>query len=80
MKGPVVDDKTMIMERVIQLVAALPSHSRKRVQLTNTFLNELWYTLEHPPLNYIGDHYQYRQPDGSNNVRQDHCQTELLLI
>ncbi len=63
-----VDDKTMIMERVIQLVSELPHNSRKRVQLTNSFLSELWYTLDHPPLLYIGEKFQYRTADGSYNV------------
>ncbi|KAI1800009.1 heme peroxidase [Daldinia bambusicola] len=62
-----VDDKTMIMERVIQLVAGLPSNSRLREELTNTFLNELWYTLDHPPLLYIGEKHEYRMADGSWN-------------
>jgi hypothetical protein len=62
------DDKTMIMECVIQLVSNLPSNSKLRVELTNTFLGELWYSLEHPPSLYVGEKYQYRQADGSNNV------------
>ncbi|KAH9885692.1 linoleate diol synthase [Xylariomycetidae sp. FL2044] len=62
-----VDDKTMIMERVIQLVAGLPHNSRLREELTNTFLNELWDTLDHPPLLYLGDKFQYRMADGSWN-------------
>jgi hypothetical protein len=62
------DDKTMIMERVIQLVSNLPSNSRLRVELTNTFLGELWYSLEHPPSLYVGEKYHYRQADGSYNV------------
>jgi hypothetical protein len=62
------DDKTMIMERVIQLVSNLPSNSKLRVELTNTFLGELWYSLEHPPSLYVGEKYQYRQADGSYNV------------
>ncbi|KAI1104345.1 linoleate diol synthase [Jackrogersella minutella] len=61
------DDKTMIMERVIQLVAGLPDHSRLREELTDTFLNELWETLDHPPLLYMGDKHQYRMADGSWN-------------
>ncbi|KAI2464196.1 linoleate diol synthase [Annulohypoxylon bovei var. microspora] len=61
------DDKTMIMERVIQLVAGLPTNSRLREELTNTFLNELWDTLEHPPLLYMGDKHEYRMADGSWN-------------
>lgn len=62
------DDHTMLMERVIQLVSNLPSNSKLRVELTNTFLGELWYSLEHPPAVYVGDKFQYRQADGSYNV------------
>lgn len=62
------DDKTMIMERVIQLVSNLPSNSKLRTELTNTFLGELWYSLEHPPSLYVGEKYQYRQADGSYNA------------
>ncbi|KAI0018620.1 linoleate diol synthase [Xylariomycetidae sp. FL0641] len=61
------DDKTMIMERTIQLVAGLPHHSRLREELTNQFLNELWSTLDHPPLLYLGDKHKYRMADGSWN-------------
>ncbi|KAK4101146.1 heme peroxidase, partial [Parathielavia hyrcaniae] len=63
-----INDKTMIMERVIQLVSNLPSDSKLRTELTNTFLGELWYTLEHPaPSLYVGDKFQYRHADGSHN-------------
>lgn len=65
----ITDDKTMIMEKVIQLVSNLPSNSKLRVELTNSFLSELWYTLEHPPSIYVGEEYQYRKADGScNNI------------
>ena len=63
-----VDDKTMLMERVIRLVAGLPSESRNRILLTNNFINELWYSLDHPPLIYVGEQYEYRMADGSYNV------------
>ncbi|OLN90159.1 Linoleate 10R-lipoxygenase [Colletotrichum chlorophyti] len=61
------DDKTMIMERTIQLVAKLPHNSRLREQLTNTFIEELWDSLEHPPMLYMGDEFKYRRADGSYN-------------
>jgi hypothetical protein len=64
----VIDDKTMIMERIIQLVSNLPSDSKTRVELTNAFINELWYSLDHPPPLYIGERFQYRMADGSFNV------------
>ncbi len=61
------DDKKMLMEEVMQLVAALPDRSSNRVQLTGMFLDELWNSLQHPPLSYLGDKYLYRSADGSNN-------------
>jgi hypothetical protein len=61
------DDKTMIMERTIQLVADLPSHSKTQELLTNDFIDKLWNSLDHPPLLYMGNEFKYRQPDGSNN-------------
>lgn len=61
------DDKTMLMERIIMIVAGLPTRSRTRVLLTNQFIGELWYSLDHPVLNYIGDKTMYRAADGSNN-------------
>ncbi|KJZ74142.1 hypothetical protein HIM_06373 [Hirsutella minnesotensis 3608] len=62
-----VDDKTMLMERTIQLVASLPDHSARQEVLTNVFLTKLWDSLDHPPLLYMGDEFRYRLPDGSNN-------------
>ncbi|TQN71563.1 Linoleate 10R-lipoxygenase [Colletotrichum shisoi] len=61
------DDKTMIMERTIQIVAKLPHNSRLREQLTNTFIEELWGSLDHPPMLYMGDEFKYRRADGSYN-------------
>ena len=73
------DDKTMIMEHVIQMVSNLPSHSKTRVELTNGFLSQLWYTLEHPPSMYLGENFVYRQADGSNNVCR-HASCQLLTV
>ncbi|KYK60784.1 heme peroxidase [Drechmeria coniospora] len=61
------DDKTMIMERTIQMVATMPNHSARQEVLTNLFIDKLWNSLDHPPLLYHGDQFRYRQPDGSNN-------------
>jgi hypothetical protein len=65
--GELVDDKTMVMERLIQAVAGLPPLSKNRVELTNGFIGELWNTLDHPPQSYMGDDFMYRKADGSNN-------------
>lgn len=88
--GGLQDDKTYLMERVIQvssihspynwphayrhgqLVSGLPKLSKTRVDLTNSFIDELWDSMQHPPMSYLGDKFQYRQADGSYNVG---CQT-----
>lgn len=59
----------MIMERTIQIVAGLSDHSKVQEALTNNFIDQLWNSLAHPPMLYMGDSYRFRQPDGSNNVR-----------
>ncbi|KXJ95099.1 heme peroxidase [Microdochium bolleyi] len=74
LKGELNDDKTMLMEQVIQLVASLPHQSKLRETLTNNLIGELWNTLEHPPLLYLGDKFQYRQADGSWNNPKDPLQ------
>ncbi|KAE8146368.1 heme peroxidase [Aspergillus avenaceus] len=66
-KGEPVDDKTMLMEKIIQLVSNMPGNSKGRNDLTNAFLNELWDSLPHPPLSYVGPEYEYRSANGSNN-------------
>ena len=56
------------MERLIGLVASLPQNSANRKKLTSTIIDTLWDSLQHPPLSYVGDKFQYRQADGSYNV------------
>lgn len=66
------DDKTMLMERTIQIVAGLPTHSKTQEILTNSFIDKLWNSLEHPPLIYVGPETKYRRPDGMYNVSIRH--------
>ncbi len=63
------DDKALLMEKTIQLVSSLPHESKTRTKLTNTFINTLWSSLEHPPnpLSRLGDMYQHRHPEGKYN-------------
>ncbi|KAB5575357.1 linoleate diol synthase [Coniochaeta sp. 2T2.1] len=63
----ITDDKTMIMERTIQLVSKLPNGSKNRVKLTDNLIAELWNSLDHPPLIYVGEANIYRKADGSFN-------------
>ncbi|KAF2265211.1 heme peroxidase [Lojkania enalia] len=68
-EGKPIDDKKMTMEKLISIAAALPETSKTRAKVTNTMIDALWDSLQHPPLSYMGDKYQYRQADGSyNNV------------
>ena len=56
---------------MIALTASLPETSKNRLKLTHTIVDTLWDSLQHPPLSYMGDKFQYRQADGSyNNVLQ----------
>ena len=67
--GKPVDDRTYVMERVIQLASELPLTSPSGMGLTGTFLTQLWNDLKHPPLSYLGKDFIYRQADGScNNI------------
>lgn len=67
LEGGPVDDKTYLMERIIQLTADLPINQRISDSLTNTLLTELWNDLEHPPKSTLGFEYAFRKADGSNN-------------
>jgi hypothetical protein len=61
-------DDEYLMERFIQLATSLPDGSETQVKLTGTLIKGLWDSLQHPPLSYLGDGYEYRTADGSNNV------------
>ncbi|OQU97287.1 hypothetical protein CLAIMM_03240 [Cladophialophora immunda] len=67
LSGGPIDDRKMHMEEAMQLVAALPDRSANRVKITSSLVDLLWNSLQHPPLSYLGDGYQYRSADGSNN-------------
>src|SRR5579862_1237414 len=56
------------MERIIQIAAKLPASSRNGQKLTGNLINQIWISLQHPPLSYVGPQFQYRMADGSNNV------------
>jgi hypothetical protein len=62
-----VNDNEYLMERLIQLAISLPDGSKAQSKLTGTLLKELWDSLLHPPSSYLGDDYEYRTADGSNN-------------
>ncbi|KUI64277.1 Psi-producing oxygenase A [Cytospora mali] len=54
-------------EGIIQLAASLPNGSGLRDDLSAAFIKTLWNTLQHPPISYLGEKFNYRTADGSNN-------------
>jgi len=65
------------MEKLIQLVASLPSTSKNQQTITDTLVTDLWNVLRHPPLSYASDRFQYRDASGAYNVPLFRC---VLLI
>lgn len=61
------DDNHHLLERLVQLLAKLPPHSKQLKGLSDGFINQLWTTLDHPPVSSLGDQYKYRRADGSYN-------------
>jgi len=65
--GVLQDDRKLLIERMIRLITKLPETSFARKKITEVLVEKLWDSLQHPPLTYLGDQYQYRQADGSHN-------------
>ncbi|KAI5306174.1 hypothetical protein KEM56_001984 [Ascosphaera pollenicola] len=65
--GKTIDDRQLAMEKIMAIAASLPRHSKARKKLTGVLIDTLWKSLQHPPLSYLGNKYQYRTPDGSYN-------------
>ncbi|KAK2731617.1 hypothetical protein FQN57_003270 [Myotisia sp. PD_48] len=71
--GKPVNDRDMAMEKIIAITASLPRSSKARKKLSGLIINKLWTSLQHPPMSYFGNNYQYRTADGSyNNPIQPH--------
>jgi hypothetical protein len=65
------DDNKLLLERLVQLLAKLPPQSKQLKSLSGGFINQLWTTLDHPPVCTLDDKYKYRQADGSYNNIHD---------
>ena len=61
------DDNNLLLEHLIQLLAKLPSTSVEGKKLEDGFINQLWSSLDHPPVGSLAEKYKYREADGSNN-------------
>lgn len=67
--GGLLDDKKLLMEKIIQLAASLPSDSPLLQTLNGKLIGNLWESIPHPPTSYVGDERKYRTADGSNNSK-----------
>lgn len=61
------DDSTLLLERLVAALARLPDDSKLGKNLTDSFVNQLWDALPHPPVSSLGSQYKYREADGRNN-------------
>lgn len=61
------DDNKLLLERLVQLLAKLPPQSGQLKALSDGFINQLWTTLDHPPVCLLESKHQYRSADGSYN-------------
>ena len=69
------------MEKIIQLAASLPPHSKNGEWITGFLVRTLWNNMAHPPMSYLGKlgsvpdskeggdtKFMFRSSDGSYNV------------
>ncbi|KAG8160824.1 hypothetical protein KVR01_009088 [Diaporthe batatas] len=61
------DDNKLLLERLVQLLAKLPPQSAQLKALSDGFINQLWTTLDHPPVCLMESKHKYRSADGSYN-------------
>ncbi|KAG0665214.1 hypothetical protein C6P46_000313 [Rhodotorula mucilaginosa] len=65
-KTPGLDDRNMLLEKVVVLLYSLPPDSPVGTSLQNLFIRVLWDDIPKPPATLVGQ-YQYREADGSKN-------------
>lgn len=56
------DDKELLLEGLIQLLAKLPPASREGKKLTDGLINNLWDCLDHPPVASLGEEFRFVAP------------------
>lgn len=69
-RGEPIDDKKYLMEYIIQVATKIPDDFVSQ-KITDKLITTLWNDLSHPPDTLMGDEFEYRMPDGSNNCYQN---------
>lgn len=65
------DDRKMLLEQIVTLLASLPVSSRISKALSHSLIRIISSDLPRPPATYIGKQYKYRTSDGSGNSVND---------
>ncbi|KAF8579879.1 heme peroxidase [Ramaria rubella] len=65
------NDRDGVFEAGLTLMSRLPAGSTIGTELSNTAVGMLYNTIPHPPADYVGPEYAFRQADGSyNNIHE----------
>ncbi|PWY98110.1 putative dioxygenase Ssp1 [Testicularia cyperi] len=67
MSGTGLDDRKMLLEQLITLLASLPVSSGVSKTLSGALISIIWGDLPHPAVSYLGQGNRYRSADGSGN-------------
>ncbi|KAH8108866.1 linoleate diol synthase [Phellopilus nigrolimitatus] len=64
-----IDDRKMLLEHVLMLMANTPTNTKLATTLQNGVVSLLYNDLTHPPSTYVSNKYAWRTADGSlNNI------------
>ncbi|SPO47545.1 putative dioxygenase Ssp1 [Moesziomyces antarcticus] len=65
--GGGLDDRKMLLEQLITLLASIPVTSNISRTLSNALITIIWGDLPHPPVSFMGPEHRFRRADGSDN-------------
>ncbi|KAJ1017785.1 hypothetical protein NDA16_005102 [Ustilago loliicola] len=65
--GGGLDDRKMLLEQLITLLASLPVASNVSQKLSDALIGIIWGDLPHPAVSFMGRAHRFRRADGSDN-------------
>ncbi|SPO31054.1 putative dioxygenase Ssp1 [Ustilago trichophora] len=65
--GGGLDDRKMLLEQLVTLLASMPVTSRVSQTLSDALISIIWGDLPHPAVSFLGPKNRFRSPDGSGN-------------
>lgn len=67
LSGGGLDDRKMLLEQLITLLASMPVTSNVSQKLSDALISIIWGDLPHPPVSFMGRAHRFRRADGSDN-------------